>query len=96
MQQVKIYTPGFFKGQPREQLFKDLKHMEHTGWYVHTITTVGADASKGRSGSLRVLYDTNMRARSEIGIQDKLRAIPSYSYPDAEEFQAHRFKEATS
>jgi hypothetical protein len=94
MQQVKIYSPGFFKGEAREQFFKDVKQMEHAGWYVHTITAEGADPGKGRSGRLRVLYDTNARARSEIGSQD-LRPTALGSYPDIEEFKAHQYEEKT-
>jgi len=52
MQQVKMYTPGMFKGEARQQFWKDIKKMEKNGWRVHTVT----DTEAGRDIFLRIWF----------------------------------------
>jgi|GraSoiStandDraft_47_1057283.scaffolds.fasta_scaffold757415_1 hypothetical protein len=57
MQQVKMYTPGMFKGEARQQFWKDIKKMEKNGWRVHTVTDTGVGNDQAHTGQLTVVYE---------------------------------------
>jgi hypothetical protein len=57
MQQVKMYTPGMFKGEARRQFWKDIKKMEKNGWRVHEVTGTGVGNDQVYTGRLTVVYE---------------------------------------
>jgi hypothetical protein len=57
MQQVKMYTPGMFKGEARQQFWKDIKKMQKDGWRVHTVTDTGEGNDQAHTGRLTVVYE---------------------------------------
>lgn len=57
LQDVKIYTSGFFKGEARYQFLRDLKHMIKDGWRLHTITDEGVGSGQEHTGRYKVIYE---------------------------------------
>ncbi len=57
MQKVITYTTGLFKGEARNQLFRNLKKMAKDGWHVHTVTDEGVGSGQAHSGRLKVVYE---------------------------------------
>ena len=57
MQTTKTYSSGFFRGEARDQLEKDIKKMAKAGWRVHTVTDEGAGVGSRHTGRLTVLYE---------------------------------------
>jgi hypothetical protein len=57
MQEIKTYKSGFFKGEARNQFFKNLKKMVKNGWHVHTVTDEGVGRGQEHTGRLKVVYE---------------------------------------
>lgn len=57
MQQIKTYKSGFFKGEARQQLERDLKKMTKAGWHLHTVTDEGVGTGQAHTGQLKVVYE---------------------------------------
>jgi hypothetical protein len=57
MQQEKIYTTKFFKGEARSQLTKDLKKMTKDGWRLKNVRDTGVGVGQDHTGSLTVMYE---------------------------------------
>lgn len=57
MQQVKIYTSGWFKGEARDQFFRDAKKMAKSGWHVHTVTDEGVGTGQDHTGRYKIVYE---------------------------------------
>ena len=57
MQEIKIYTVGFFKGEPRYQFFRDVKKMAKRGWHVHTVTDEGVGIRQSHISRYKVVYE---------------------------------------
>ena len=55
MQEIKIYTVGFFKGEPRYQFFRDVKKMAKRGWHVHTVTDEGVGIRQSHISRYKVV-----------------------------------------
>ncbi len=57
MQQTKVYKPGMFKGNSRQQYEKDSKKLAKEGWRVHTLDSTGTGTDQAHSSSLTVVYE---------------------------------------
>ena len=57
MQQVKKYTTGFFKGEARNQFWRDVKKMAKQGWHLHTVTDEGVGVGQRHTGRLKAVYE---------------------------------------
>ena len=57
MQHVKTSTSGLFKGEARDQLFRNGKKMAQDGWHVHTVTDEGVGRGQAPTGRLKVVYE---------------------------------------
>jgi hypothetical protein len=57
MQQVKIYTSGWLKGEARDQFFRDSKKMAKSGWRVHTVTDEGVGRGQDHTGRYKIVYE---------------------------------------
>jgi len=57
MQQTKIYTTGFFKGEAQNQFLKNLTQMAKNGWHVHTVTDEGSGRGSNHNSRYKVVYE---------------------------------------
>jgi hypothetical protein len=57
MQQTKVYIPGLFRGNARQQYEKDSKKLAKEGWRVHTLDTNGTGTDQAHTSSLTVVYE---------------------------------------
>jgi hypothetical protein len=57
MEQVKTFTSGFFKGEARDQLVKDIKKMAKAGWRMHSVNDEGVGKGQAHTGRLTVVYE---------------------------------------